>query len=446
MFFAQNEDYDIHVSPIFNFNLGSNSALGDLPQKRLITNTRGIEIRGQINKKLGFYTMVTENQVSTPNYLVNFYKTYGNLPYQSFIKIKNEDFELLETDYFNAIAYIAFKPIKNLDIIFGHDKNFVGSGIRSMVLSDFSAPYLQLKSVLNIGRFQYVSILGQMTNLQVPNPGGSSITFPPKYLAFHHLNANVGKNLNIGLFESVMYGKRDFGFEFNYLNPVIFYRFIEGFLGSSDNAIVGADFKLNLFKTISTYGQFFLDEFNSEEFKKEGWWSKKYAWQLGAKYLDVFKIKNLDFQLEFNRARPFMYTHFTTYTNYVNYNLPIAHPLGANFKEMVMDVRYQPLPKLFLRIRHFNALRGEDIDDKNFGVNLKTNNRENRNSDYNNFIGQGFENKIKFWEYSASYMLKHNLFVDASYSMRKDSFHLNTNEKTFGIGLRLNFNRQTALL
>jgi hypothetical protein len=203
---------------------------------------------------------------------------------------------------------------------------------------------------------------------------------------------------------------------------------------------------LNLFKTISTYGQFFLDEFNSEEFKKEGWWSKKYAWQLGAKYLDVFKIKNLDFQLEFNRARPFMYTHFTTYTNYVNYNLPIAHPLGANFKEMVMDVRYQPLPKLFLRIRHFNALRGEDIDDKNFGVNLKTNNRENRNSDYNNFIGQGFENKIKFWEYSASYMLKHNLFVDASYSTRKDSFHLNTNEKTFGIGLRLNFNRQTALL
>lgn len=445
MYFVKSNDFDIHVSPVLNVGFGSNSEYGDLASKRTFINTRGIEIRGNINKKLGFYTMVADNQSSSANFLVNFYKTYEGYPYQSLVKIKKDDLDLLQVDYFTAFGYFTFKPIKSLTMTFGHDKNFIGSGLRSMILSDFSAPYLQLKTDLRLGRLQYLSILGQMTNLQVINPPFSQITNAPKYLAFHHLNINLTKTLNVGLFESVMYGNRKTGFELNYLNPVIFYRFIEGFLGSSDNAMVGADFKLNLFKTITTYGQYFLDEYNSAEFKKDGWWSKKYAWQLGAKYFDVFKIKNLDLQYELNRARPFMYSHFTTYTNYINYNVPIAHPLGANFKEQILSVKYQPHSKIFLSFVAMNALKGMDFDSLNFGGNIKLDNRVARASEYQNYIGQGFQNRIKNAEIVASVMLKHNLFVDLMYQRRKDSFFEEETENTFSFGLRWNMVRKQLL-
>lgn len=445
MYFVESDDFDIHISPVLNIGFGSNSAHGNLKSKSTFINSRGIEIRGNINKKLGFYTMVTDNQGSSPNFMVNFYKTYLGYPYQSLVKIKNDDYNLLQGDYFTAIGYFAFKPIKNLTVAFGHDKNFIGSGIRSMVLSDFSAPYLQLKTDLRIGKLQYLSILGQMTNLQVVNPPFSQITNAPKYMAFHHLNINLTQTLNIGLFESVMYGPRKTGFELNYLNPVIFYRFVEGYLGSSDNAMVGADFKLNLFKTFTAYGQYFLDEYNSKEFKKDGWWSKKYAWQLGAKYFDVFKIKNLDFQYEFNRARPYMYSHFTDYTNYVNYNLPMAHPLGANFKENIISVKYQPHAKVFLSFVAMSALKGEDKDSSNYGGNIKLNNRIGRISDYDNYIGQGFENRIKNTEMVASLMIKHNFFIDLMYQRRKDSYYEAETESIFSFGLRWNMTRKQLL-
>jgi len=445
MYFVKNEEFDIHVSPILHVSIGKYAAYGTLPSKNAFINTRGIEIRGQINKKLGFYTMVTDNQNSSPYFLVKYYNSYQGYPYQSFVKYKAGDHSLLQADYFQAIGYLTFKPIKNLIIALGHDKNFIGYGIRSMVLSDFSAPYMQLKADLRLGRMQYLSILAQMTDLQIINPPFSQITNAPKYFAFHHLNFNITKTLNIGLYESVMYGRRKTGFELNYLNPVIFYRFIEGYLGSSDNAMVGADFKLNFLKTASIYGQYYLDEYNSKEFKNKGWWSKKYAWQLGLKYFDVFKINNLDFQMEFNRARPYMYSHFTTSTNIVNYNLPLAHPLGANFKENLLSIKYQPHPKVFLNYTSMNATKGEDYGSTNFGGNIKLNNKFDRPSDYYNFISQGFKNRIKNSEVSAAIMVKHNFFVEFIFQHRRDSYLSNSTEKIYTTGIRWNIARKQML-
>ncbi len=70
------------------------------------------------------------------------------------------------------------------------------------------------------------------------------------------------------------------------------------------------------------------------------------ASRVGAKYIDAFGIKNLDLQLEHNRVRPFTYSHFDSVANYTHYNQPMAHPLMANFKEVVAIARYQPLAEM----------------------------------------------------------------------------------------------------
>lgn len=433
-----NDDFDIHASPILNLDYGVNSAYGNFEERKTSNNSRGVEIRARINDKLGFYTMLSDNINVPANYQVGYFNQYHGFPYESFIKIKNEDSTKLHLNYFQAIGYFTFKPIKSLQLTFGHDKNFVGSGIRSLVLSDFSAPYLQLRLDLRLGRFQYQNIFGQMTNRQIETVPFSQETNTPKYMAFHHLNVNITKNLNVGIFENVMFGNRKIGFDPNYMNPVIFYRFIEGYLGSSDNAMVGLDFKWNLFKTASLYGQMILDEYNSEEFKKDKWWARKYGWQIGAKYYDVLGVQNLDLQVEHNMVRPYTYSHFTTFTNYVNYNIPIAHPLGANFKENLVVVNYQPTQKLQVRLTGSFAIKGEDTDSTNYGGNI-TKMNYNRPRDYEVHLGQGFENKISFLEARASYMIWHNIYADVNYRIRKDSYYPEQKESQVTVGLRWNF-------
>lgn len=435
----ENKDFDIHASPILSLSYGQDSEYGDLAKRDISNNTRGVEIRARINGKLGFYTMFTDNITIPPNYQVNYFNQNLAFPYESFIKLKNEDSTKLNMNYFQALGYFTFKPIKSLQVIFGHDKNFIGSGVRSLVLSDFSAPYLQLKLDLRLGRFQYKNIFAQMTNRQIETIPYSQETNTPKFMAFHHLNVNIAKNLNVGVFENVMFGNRKVGFDPNYMNPIIFFRFVEGYLGSSDNALLGLDFKWDFFKTGSLYGQFILDEYNKEEYKKDDWWSKKYGWQIGAKYYDVGGIQNLDLQIEHNRVRPYTYSHFSTYSNHVNYNLPIAHPLGANFKENIAIIRYQVNPKLQLKLMGSYALKGEDTDSTNYGGDVHKINIVNRPKDYGVRQGQGFKNEIIYAEAKASYMIWHNVYADLNYRFRTDSYTENSTENMFSIGLRWNF-------
>ena len=61
-----------------------------------------------------------------------------------------------------------------------------------------------------------------------------------KYIAAHRLEIAVTDNLDIGLNEVVVYGDR--GLEFAYLNPIMFYRSAEHYLGDMDNATMSADF------------------------------------------------------------------------------------------------------------------------------------------------------------------------------------------------------------
>jgi hypothetical protein len=55
---VHNEDIDIHINPVMNVQIGSVSG-GN--QSFYSLNTRGIEIRGMINSKIGFYTYMTDN-------------------------------------------------------------------------------------------------------------------------------------------------------------------------------------------------------------------------------------------------------------------------------------------------------------------------------------------------------------------------------------------------
>lgn len=427
-------EFDIHVNPVLYLSAGKDNNRDEL----ITINTRGVEIRGMVDRKIGFYTYVGENQAVLPQYVADEVTRNRVVPHEGFWKT----FKDTGVDFFEARAYIDFNLTKHIHMQFGNDRTFIGNGYRSLIFSDYSPPNLFLRTNVKVWKINYLFQLNRMA-ADARTPGNKR--YPEKFMAFHHASINIGKKLNIGLFESVVFSPKDSvnnsTFDFSYLNPVIFYRAIEQQFGSSDNAILGADFKWNAFKKVSFYGQLVLDEFLFREITAgNGWWANKYAIQGGIKYIDAFGVSNLDIQAELNRVRPYTYSHYSQYGSYSNYRQALAHPLGANFNEFVGIVRYQPIPRLNFTLKAFYANVGRDNTDENWGGNILLG-YQVREQEYGNVIGQGVSNTIATVDFNASYMLKHNLFIDARQIVRQSKSDLtayNYNTTLTSLALRWN--------
>ena len=406
-------DFDLHINPVIYFSGGKESG-SDITT---YINTRGVDVRGSISKRLGFYSFLSTTQAVYPSYVREYTAQNGVVPGEGFWK----KFKTNGVDYFTARGYISFELVKKyVHTEFGFDQSFLGSGHRSMILSDFSPGYTYLKFNTKIWRLNYTNIFAQAFADQYYSKTGSlDGTYPKKFLASHHLSIDITDKFNIGVFESVVIGDSTERFDISYLNPIIFYRALEHQGGSSENVIVGMDSKWNIGHSLLLYGQLVLDEFVLSEVKSgNGWWANKFGGQLGLKYINVIGIDNLDVQLEYNVARPYMYAHQDTYTNYAHYRQSLGHPLGGNFKEVVTIIKYQPLNRLFITAQLNLANYGDDTADSNWGkyVMKSYNSRE---QEYGNEIGQGVGTKLTYGELTLSYMWKHNLFFDINGIFRK---------------------------
>ena len=234
--------------------------------------------------------------------------------------------------------------------------------------------------------------------------------FLTKYIANHYLSWNVSKRFNLGLFESVMWrDTNDRGFDINYLNPVIFYRAIEFQTGqAAGNAILGASAKYKWNDNINIYSQFVLDEFSLADVKAgEKSWKNKFGYQIGVKYFNAFKVDNLLLQFEYNRVRPYTYSHNTIVLNYGNFNQPMAHLWGANFSEAILIGRYK-YKRWYADAKLIFGVRGLDFNDGtdnfSYGGDIYRNYND-RPFDNGVEIGQGLKTKIFNGNIQAGYLL-----------------------------------------
>ena len=408
-----NKDWDLHFNFVTNNFIGKDND-SDSSQS-IFFSSRGVEIRGMINDKLGFYTYVSDNQGRFPQYVRIFAQPYS-FPGEGLAKrTKNGG-----TDFLSARGYITFRPIKSINVKFGHDYNVFGSGYRSMILSDASAPYLFLRVDTQLGKFHYTNLWTSMLTESLST--GSTSLKGKKFAAIHHLSVNLGSKFNLGIFEAEVFSRDSVGggYDLNYLNPIIFYRYIESYLGSEDNALLGMDFRWLVGKTASVYGQFVLDEFLTKNmFDGSKSWTNKYSLQLGTKYVDAFGIPNLDLQGEFNLVRPYTYSHKDSGRNYAHYGQALAHPLGANLKEFIGILRYKVTPRMSIYGTVMLANQGKDSLNvgKSFGGDILKS-YENRYYNDGNKIGQGISTKTSSFDLRLSYSLAHNLFLDGRFLVR----------------------------
>ncbi|MBL7890010.1 MAG: hypothetical protein JNL24_10670 [Bacteroidia bacterium] len=383
------------IDPLFNFELGRDMA--DSSGENLYKNTRGFIVRGNIGDKLAFESSFYENQATYAKYIDDYiFSTNKLFPqtanYQYDVvpgQGRAKKFKLNGYDYAMASGYVSYSPVKLINIQIGHGKHFVGDGYRSLLLSDNSFNYPYARITTTYKNIQYTNLYTSFMNLTnggVKTPPNVERLFQKKTASFQLLSMNFFKRLQIGLFQGMIWEAADTTnrqhLSFNTFNPIIGVNTAIYGLHNTNNIVAGATLKIKITNSISLYGQYMLDDTYQKNSK--GDIRKKYGYQIGFKYFDLFTIKNLHLQLEYNNVRPFAYASENTYQSYTHYNQALAHPLGANFYEAVGFINYR-IKDFFIQLKGNYAVKGADSLNMNFGGNIFR-------SDNNFPINQSFEN------------------------------------------------------
>lgn len=433
---AVDPDYTVYADFLPDFQIGKEFN----EDKSTWKNTRGYQVGGTVGKTFSFYTNGFENQAVFANYITDFISKNKVVPSEMSGKIGGKI-----KDWAYVTALVSYSPSKYLNFALGYDKNFIGDGYRSMLLSDVAGNYSFFRMRATLGNVQYQSIFSYMLDNQAPRlTTDRRLGSRGKWNAMHYIDWNVNNRLSLGFFQAITWadiepeGKR--GFDFNYVQPFVFLRPIEGANSSSpDKLRLGLNTKYELLKKTTVYGQFMLEEFSAKDiFKGTGYWSNKWAAQVGVRGSDLFQINNLNYLAEFNTARPYTYSHFQRLTSYSGMSQPLADPLGANFREVVAIISYS-YRRFDVQAQSVIARYGVDPLGKNYGHNIFLD-YNTRVAEYGNSIGQGISTNLLFLEPKVSYLInpKYNLRLEIGGVYRAErSINLkNTNTKLLTFGLR----------
>ena len=441
-FFEVNtKDFYLRINPLLNFDI--------IPSWKkdgtYFNNRRGLEIRGGLDEKIYFYTNITESQSKFPNYVREYINENRAVPGSGFFKNHTSRIfnEADGQDYLLSQGYIGYQATKHFGIELGHGRHFIGSGIRSLLLSDFANDYFYLSFNTKVWKFQYKNIFAEMSPLTPRDRQGDAL-LTKKYYVAHYLSLNLGRNVTFGFFESVSFAREN-QFEFQYLNPVIFYRTIEQGLGSPDNVLIGITGKINFAKRFQLYGQLALDEFKLSELSGEGWWANKFGLQVGLTYIDALGIDNAEITLEGNFVRPFTYSHRDTISNFSHSKQALAHPLGSNFAEFIFDFKYRPSNDWRISLRtHFMKYGEDENSDVSLGNNILVSTNL-RADDYGHTFLQGVQSTTFLTYFEVSHQIAHNVNIDLLASYRKQDSDDDARDLSTiyaGVGLRINMGRR----
>ena len=333
------------------------------------------------------------------------------------------DIEASQKLWVMPMTRLAYTPNEVFCFQAGYDRNFIGSGRRSLFLSDYGKPMPFGQIRAKFWHMEY-SVNYQFLS---ENYNGQRQS---KYITSHYLSWNILPWLNFGVFEAVVFQPKDTllnrGYDVEYLNPFVLFRPQEYSMGSSDNVIIGAALKAT-FKNLTIYSQLVLDEFLLSEIRaRSGWWANKFGVQVGAKGVVSAGECFFDYRIEGNLVRPYTFSHLTPLQVYGNMGSPLAHPYGSNFAEVLTELNWVKKKNGKLKLKFFASygIRGYNWDGINFGSDIYQS-YINRPNDFGNFIGQGVKQTFFRTNTRASYLLIENGRIHAFAELQTQYLYTN---------------------
>jgi Capsule assembly protein Wzi len=429
---ANQPAFRLYIDPLLNLQAGSttfNNGSGNF-----WINTRGVTARGDIGKRVSFETSFLENQAQMPLFVDLYARNQLVIPGQG----RWKTFDTTGFDYAMASGYISVAASRWLNIQAGHGKHFVGDGYRSLLLSDNSFNYPFARFTANFGQrkqFQITSLYAALTNLKSisPVPPGTERLFQKKPAAFQILSWKPVRALELSFFQGVMWQSADSSNRMN--TGLLFFNPVPGIgpaiekLDGTNNYLLGAMFRFDFLKSFSVYGQAMLDQNGAGRKRKLGI-------QGGLKMFNLFTVKHLHAQAEFNKVRSFTYSAANAEQAWTHYGQPLAHPLGAGFTEFTANLQYK-LGDFFFHGRGTWASIDANSTTTNYGQSPFL-------SDENGMLGSPVKNSFQYIDVRAGWMISYasNLNISAGITSRKIGLpggNFN-NEQLIYISLRTSLN------
>lgn len=341
------KDYFITIDPIIDVSSGRN--LNDIEPVNYYQNTRGIEVKGDILDNISFFSNLRETQQLFLDYQSDYIASYGeyypgwNGYHQQNGVVpgagRTKPFKVGAYDFAYVTGAVTYRPLKQLGISVGNNMHFVGSGYRSILLSDHgsNAPYVRFSYAVS-KKLTGESVYAQHLNLlrSTLTSGGTETMYEKKGYTAHYVTYKPTTNISISVFEGTVWDRGD-SIEIRrvhgmYYNPIpVANSAILGTKGNRSSSIVGLNLLARLPFHVHLYGQFALDDFKDT----------KPAYQLGFRWSQPFNITDLFVQGEYNVVPLGFYGHQNTRLNYIHNNLPLAHPFGSGFSELVGRISYE---------------------------------------------------------------------------------------------------------
>ena len=317
----------------------------------------GFRIRGTVFNHLGYYFDVSKGGAVGDSVLTEL----ALPPIKTSFKYVENIENIKNYDFANGYLKYYTSPTEGMDLSvqLGREKLKYGLGYsKSLTLSGETPNMDFLKFNLNYGIISYSSIFGSTVG-EFNNDRSKNFT---KYFSANRLKLSFENLFDVGIAESIIHSR---GFELAYLNPVIFYKFVEHSLQDRDNGTIFADIQTHFLKDFELQGTFFLDEnilSNLSDFTKA---SNKTAYQLGFFWYEPVGLKNLSLIFEYTKIRPFVYTHFNPKNAYSAFGVGIGHPIGPNADQVFTKLSYNLSDRVRFNLEFQKIRKGENIVDAN---------------------------------------------------------------------------------
>lgn len=441
-------NFDSHFSNVFTDSISDENGCNTDSTQNLSVGTRFFGLGSLSNSKEWYntYLLGLQFDVNIKNKLsVSILCDYLSGDYNSQIRNYRDSLKIYYPGFglennriqFNA-KYIVNRFVK-IDV--GNGKYFIGNGYQSLLLSAVSSSYPYLRISTKFGPVKYYNLYTTFTNPDMLDEGRK------KHTAIHYLDFEITPKIHFGVFESVLWQAKSAGvnrgYELAYLNPVIFYRPVEFSQGSNKaNALMGATFNMS-FNNMMLYTQFMLDDINISRAKdgddvvgdnSAGFFQNKFGYQLGLKG----RVSNFKYLIEYNQVQPYAYAHKTVLQNYSHMNQPLAHSLGANFKELI-NIFEISKGKWNYKLNTMFARVGLDSIGTHYGQNIFASDRDASTGgqySFGNFNGQGVRTNIFSSYLEVSFKLRWFDVFGSIYYKTSQSDLIDQTVMFYSLGLR----------
>jgi len=325
--------------------------------EKLFENSNGIAIWGTIGKHLGFVTNIRDS------------REWGTRQYPGVINFSREGLGFAQggPDYLEHDETVAYLVANwnHLTLQFGKDKNQWGPGrFGQLALSTRPTSYDQIKLQYATDRLRFTFLLAQLQHY-------NDHTYfygarKSKILVGHRLEIAPFSRLTFSFYEMMVHAGNNI--EWAYLNPVMFFRSADHYLGDRDNAGMGGDFTARLPLSSRIYGEVLIDDISTRRLGS-GFYANRYAWLIGMDMADVFKMQNFDLCMEYTRIRPFTYSHERD-IDYRHFTTNLGHWLGPNSDLIALKMTYQVSQPMIIQMTFGRLRHGDNPLNANIGGNI----------------------------------------------------------------------------